>query len=50
MLQHTCLIMICAIKDCYAMLIPEQTAQSAIPGVSPGTNSARLFAPGKRKA
>jgi hypothetical protein len=34
------------------ILIPEPTARSAVPGVSPGegTNSTRLFTPGERKA
>ena len=34
------------------MIIPERTARSAVPGVSPGegTNSARLFKHGERNA
>ena len=33
----------------YVELVPESTARSAVPGVSPGegTNSSRLFTPGK---
>ena len=33
-------------------IVPEPTARSAVPGVSPerGTNSARLFTPGERNA
>jgi hypothetical protein len=36
----------------WSIFIPEPTARSAVPGVSPGegTNSARLFTPGEREA
>ena len=40
------------IKNLALIIIPEPTARSAVPGVSPGegTNFARLFTPGERNA